>query len=151
MMRTMLITPTSTPAEHDEETFRSLLDIEHNRCLQSGQVFHILLCRLTTLDGARFPMDESAKRALISALRESLDTTDQMGWFLQDLVLGALLVSANSKPSDGLTRRGRNGIRRHIENRLAHAHPSLVVQCYDYLDLAPVKRDIQAHAFARSC
>jgi hypothetical protein len=48
MMRTMLITPTSTPAEHDEETFRSLLDLEHDRCLQSWQAFHVLLCRLTT-------------------------------------------------------------------------------------------------------
>jgi hypothetical protein len=96
-------------------------------------------------------MNESAKRALISAMRESLGTTAQMGCFLQDLVLGALLVKVDPKQSDGLNSSGRNGIRRHIESWLAHAHPSLVVHCYNYLDLAPIKRDVQVPTIARPC
>ncbi|NJL16372.1 MAG: hypothetical protein HC938_03425 [Nitrospira sp.] len=151
MLRTMLTRPTDAQAEHDEETFRSLLDFEYERCLQCGQAFHVLLCRLTTHDGARFTMNASAKRALVSAMRESLGTTDQMGWFLKDRVLGALLVSVDPTQSDELNSRGRNEIRRHLERRLVHAHPSLIVQCYDYLDLAPVTSDVRVPAFARPC
>lgn len=138
--RTTVTAQTGSHAEHDERTFRSLLELEHRRCLQSGHAFHVLLCRLSTQDGMRFPMNEPVKRALVSALKESLDETDQMGWFLQDLVLGALLVRdrRQSALSNG---GGTHRIRRLIESRLSHAHPSVVLQFYDYMDLPPLNAD----------
>lgn len=151
MMRPMLITAVDAPAEHDEETFQSLLDREHQRCLQSGQAFHLLLCRLSTPEGARLPMNESVKSTMVSAMRESLGQTDQMGWFLQDLVLGALLLSMETKQLIVSNSAGRNRIRRHIESRLAHAHPSLVVQLYEFLDLPRVRRDVQVRTLTMPC
>lgn len=149
MTRITLIPPMGSPVEHDERTFRSLLDLEHRRCRQSGQTFHVLLCRLSTQSGTQFLMTDSVKRAMISAVRESLGKTDHMGWFLQDLVLGALLLSVDPRCSAMSNSSATNRIRRLIEGRLSPAHPSVVVQFYDYLDLPPIKEDTQDRTFAR--
>lgn len=151
MMRAIPITPTRAPAEHDEEAFHSLLDLAHRRCTQSGQAFHLLLCRFSSPDGARFPIDESLKRAVVSAMRESFDKTAQLGWFLQDFVLGALLPTVEARLSAVPNSSGRNHVQRHIENRIKHAHPSLVVQLYDFLDLPRVRGDAQVLILARPC
>jgi len=151
MMRTTLITAKSVQTEHDEHTFRSLLDLEHRRCRQSAQAFHVLLCRLSTQDGMRFPMNESVKRALVSAMRESLGKNDQIGWFLQDLVLGALLLSLDPWRSAMSNTGGTGWIRQLIEDRFSHAHPSVVIQFYDYLDLSPGKGNLQDQTVARPC
>lgn len=149
MMRVMRRTPTGTPVEHDEETFHSLLDLEHRRCVQSGQAFHLLLCRLSSPDGAQFPIDESVTGAMVAAMRESLGKTAQMGWFLQDFVLGALLPTADTNLSAVSSSSGRNRVQRHIENRIKHAHPSLVVQLYDFLDLPRVRGEAHVRILAR--
>ena len=149
MMRAIQIKPTRAPAEHDEETFHSLLDLEHRRCVQSGQAFHLLLCRLSSPDGARFPMDESVKSTMVSAMRESLGKAAQMGWFLQDLVLGALLPTVEARLSAVPNSSGRNRVQRHIESRIRRAHPSLVVQLYDFLDLPRVRGEAHVRILAR--
>jgi hypothetical protein len=151
MMRAIQITPTRAPAEHDEGTFHSLLDLEHRRCMQSGQAFHLLLCRLSSPDGARFPMDESLKSTMVSAMRESLGKTAQMGWFLQDLVLGALLSTVEARLSAVPNSRERNRVQRHIESRIKHTHPSLIVQLYDFFDFPRVRGDVQVRTLAISC
>lgn len=148
MTRTSLVLAEPFPVERDEETFHSLLDLEHRRCMRGGKAFHVLFCRLSTSDGARFVMNASVKRLLFSALRESLDETDQMGWFVQDLVLGALLSSANAKQSGASNSTERSRIQRHIESRLTHTHPSLVVQLYDFLDFPRVRGAVQVKTFA---
>jgi hypothetical protein len=137
--------------EHDEETFHSLLDLEHRRCRQSGKAFHLMLCRLSSPDGARFPMDESVKSTMVSAMRESLGKTVQMGWFLQDLVLGALLPTANTSLPAVSNSSGQSRIRRQIESRIEHAHPSLIVQLYDFLDLPRIRGEAQVLPLARPC
>lgn len=144
MMQTQVIAATHSHIEHDEETFHTLLDLEHRRCMQGGNTFHVLFCRLSTSDGAQFPMTVSVKRGLVSAMRESLgETNHQMGWFLQDLVLGALLLSVKGRQSIVSPSSGWNRVRRHIERRFASTHPSLVVQIYDFLDLPRVRGDVQ--------
>lgn len=122
---------------HDERSFRSLLDLEYQWCLHSGRAFHVLLCRLSTRDGMQCAMDQTVKSALVSAVRESLDTMDHMGWFLQDLVLGALLVGIDAGQSPVFRISKTDQIRRLVENRFCLTHPSLVLQFYDYLDLPP--------------
>ncbi len=126
--------------QQDAQTFRSLLGFEHQRCLQSGQPFHVLICRLSTTDGTRFPMNESVKKTLMSAVRESLRKTDHQGWFLQDLVLGTVLLSLDQRQSTVSSSSEAGRIRRLIESRLAVVHPSLVLQFYEYLDLPPVRQ-----------
>ncbi|MGE0643446.1 MAG: hypothetical protein AB7P24_07245 [Nitrospira sp.] len=148
MTRTSLVLADPSPVEHDEDTFHSLLDLEHRRCMQGGKAFHVFFCRLSTSDGARFPMTASVKQLLLSALRESLDETDQLGWFVQDLVLGALLSSVNAKQSGVSNSTERSRIQRHIESRLLHTHPSLVVQLYDFLDFPRVRGAVQVNTFA---
>ncbi len=138
MTRATLMTPLDLHIEYDEQAFRSLLDFEHEGCLQSGDAFHVLLCRLSTTDGTQFPMNESVKRGLVTAVRESLRKTDPMGWFLQDLVLGALLLNMDQRQSTLSSSSERSGIRRLIERRFSLAHPSLVLQFYEYLDLPPI-------------
>ena len=142
MIQTTLRTTMNHPTEHDEASFRSLLDLEHRRCRQSGQAFQVLLCRLSTQSGTQFLMTDSVRRALISAARESLGKLDQMGWFLQDLVLGALLLSKDPRRQLAVSfgDDGTGRFRRLIESRLSLAHPSLVLQFYDYLDLPPIGR-----------
>ena len=141
MMQTTLNTTMNLPTEHDEASFRSLLDLEHRRCRQSGHAFQVLLCRLSTHSGTQFLMTDSVKRALISAVRETLGKMDQMGWFLQDLVLGALLLSKDPKQlAVSIGDDGTSRARRLIESRLSLVHPSLVLQFYDYLDLPPIRR-----------
>lgn len=149
MTRTTLIVPTGSHAEHDEQTFRSLLDLEHRKCRQSGQAFHVLLCRLSTQSGTQLLMTDSITRALISAVKESLGKTDHMGWFLQDLVLGALLLNKNPSQSAVSSGNGTSRVRRLIESRLSPTYPSVVVQFYDYLDLPPIKYNTQDQTFAR--
>lgn len=149
-MKTPVIAPKHSHVEHDEETFHSLMNLEHRRCLQGGNAFHVLLCRLSTPDGARLTMNASVKRTLVSAMKESLGETDQMGWFLQDLVLGALL-SVEARQSAVSNSDGRNRIRRHIESRLANTHPSLVVQFYDFVDLPRIRGEAQVPTLARPC
>ncbi|MGC4097932.1 MAG: hypothetical protein QM706_12515 [Nitrospira sp.] len=126
--------------EYDEQTFRSLLDSEHRRCLQAGHTFHVLLCRLSTKDGRLFLMHEPLTSALISAARESIHMTDQLGWFLQDLVLGALLLSTDPRHLALSSEGGSSRVRRLIENRLSPTYPSLVMQFYDYLELPSIQR-----------
>ncbi len=133
---------TDLHTEYDERTFRSLLNLEHRRCRHSGQDFHVLLCRLATYEGAPFRIQESVKRALISAVQESLRKTDYVGWFLQDLVLGAILLKQDSGQTDLPSGRCTNQIRRQIEDRLSSAYPSVVFQFYDYLDLPPVQQHV---------
>lgn len=140
LMRSTLNRPRGRPTEHDEQTFRSLLDSEHRRCLQTRHTFHVLLCRLSTKDGTLFLMNESLKSVLISAARASLHTRDQLGWFLQDLVLGALLLSTDPEYSALSSGGGTSRVRRLIENRFTLAYPSLVLQFYDYLELPPMQR-----------
>lgn len=137
--------------EHDEETFHSLLNLEHRRCRQSGQAFHLMLCRLSSPNVARFPLDESVKSTMVSAMRESLGKTVQMGWFLQDLVLGALLPTAHTSLSAVSNSSGRNRVRRQIESRIEHAHPSLIVQLYDFLDLPRMRGEAHVLLLARPC
>lgn len=136
--------------EYDEQTFRALLDLEHRRRLQSGHAFHVLLCRPSTQDGAHFRMDESVMRALISAMRESLCKTDHLGWFLQDLVLGVLLLGNDPTRSSISTNDGTSRVRRLTETRLSLAHPSLVLQFYDYIDLPPIQQCHGSHATTRT-
>lgn len=150
MMQTPVIAAKHFYVEHDEETFHSLMNLEHRRCMQDGNVFHVLLCRLSSSDGARLTMNASVKRALVSAMRESLGETDQVGWFIQDLVLGALLSVEARQPAVSNTD-GRNRIRRHIESRLANTHPSLVVQFYDFVDLPRIRGEAQVRTLARPC
>lgn len=140
MMQTRLISEHDHQTEHNERTFRSLLDFEYQQCLQSGQAFHVLLCRLSTKDGTRFPMNESVRKALVSAVRESLGKTDHMGWFLQDLVLGTVLLNLDPRRSTVSSSSEASRIRRLIESRLSLAHPSLVLQFYEYLDLPPIRQ-----------
>lgn len=139
MIQTTLISE-NQPVQQDALTFCSLLDFEHQRCLQSGQPFHVLICRLSTTDGTRFPMNESVKEALMSAVRESLRKTDHQGWFLQDLVLGTVLLSLDQRHSTVSSSSEACRIRRLIESRLSVVHPSLVLQFYEYLDLPPVRQ-----------
>jgi hypothetical protein len=138
MMQTTLETITDHHPEYDEQTFRSLLDLEHHKCRQSGQVFHVVLCRLSTQNGMPCLMNESVKSTLASAVRESLRKEDSMGWFLQDLVLGALLLSMDPRQSGISSGNRTDQIRRQIESRLSLVHPSLALQIYDYLDLPPI-------------
>ena len=146
-MQTDVIATTHSHVEHDENTFHSLLDHEHRRCMQGGKAFHVFFCRLSTSDGARFAMTASVKRALVSAMRESLGETDhQIGWFLQDLVLGALLLSVEGRQSIVSPSSRWNRFRRHIENRFASTHPSLVVQVYDFLDLPRLRGNVQVRS-----
>jgi hypothetical protein len=140
MIQTTLIAENDYQTEQDEPTFRSLLDFEHERCLQSGHAFHVLVCRLSTPDGTRFPMNESVKRALKSAVRESLRKTDHLGWFLPDLVLGTVLLSLDTRQSTISSGSEASRIRRLIESRLSLAHPSLVLQFYEYFDLPPIRQ-----------
>jgi hypothetical protein len=140
MMLSSLISEQDHHTGHDQRTFRSLLEFEHRRCLRSGHALHVLLCRLSTTDGARFPLNESFKQSLMSVVRESLRKTDHLGWFLQDLVLGAVLVSPDPLQSAASSSREAGRIRRLIESRLSLAHPSLILQFYEYLDLPPVRQ-----------
>ena len=151
MMQPTVIAATHSHVEHDEETFHSLMDLEHRRCLQGGNAFHVLLCRLSTLDGARLTMNASVKSALVSAMRESLGETDQIGWFLEDLVLGALLLSVETRQSAVSNGNERNRIRRHIESRLANTHPAVVVQFYDFVDLPRVREEVHVQTLPRLC
>jgi hypothetical protein len=140
MIQATVISVTDHPTEQDALTFCSLLDFEHQRCLQSGRPFHVLVCRLSTTDGTQFPMNESVKKALMSAVRESLHKTDHQGWFLQDLVLGTVLLSLDPRPSTVSSNSEACRIRRLIESRLSVVHSSLVLQFYEYLDLPPVQQ-----------
>lgn len=148
MMQTQVIAAKPSHVEHDEETFHSLLDLQHRRCLQRGTAFHLLLCRLSTPDGAQLPMTASVKRALVSAMGESLGETDQIGWFLQDLVLGALLSSSDASRCAESNTSERNYIRGHIASRLANTYPSWVIQFYDFLDLPRVRGTAQICSLA---
>lgn len=135
--------------EFDEHTFHSLLNLEHRRCLRSGLDFHVLLCRLSTEEGARFRITGSVKSVLLSAIRESLCKTDHIGWFLQDLVLGVLLLGSDSRHSVISSNAEMSQVRRFIENQLSHTYPSLVLQFYDYLDLPLIQQYDPTNATAR--
>lgn len=150
IMHRTLSAPQCPRPEHNEHTFRSLLELEHQRCRRSGQGFHVLLCRLSTQDGMRFPMRASVKRTLLSAVRDSLDTADEMGWVVQDLVLGVLLTDMNPARSTASRTTAATRIRRLIESRLAVAHPSSVLQFYDFLDLPPLDNNAHDQSSAES-
>lgn len=147
-MQPLTIPATPSYIEHDEETFHSLLDLEHQHCMQSGQAFRLLLCRLSTPDETRPPMNHSIKSTMVSTMREALGETDQIGWFLQDRVLGALLLSAEARQSAVPNSTGRNRVRRQIEHRLTRAHPSLIVQLYEFCDFPRVRGE--AHVRPRT-
>jgi len=149
IMHRTLSAPQCSRPEHNEHTFRSLLELEHQRCRRSGQGFHVLLCRLSTQDGMRFPMSASVKRTLLSAVRDSLGRAGEVGWVLQDLVLGVLLLGMNPARSVSQTTETAR-IRRLIESRLAVAHPSSVLQFYDFLDLPPLENHAHDQTSAES-
>ena len=95
-------------------------------------------------------MSASVKRTLLSAVRDSLDTADEMGWVVQDLVLGVLLMGMNPARSTASRTIEATRIRRLIESRLAVAQPSSVLQFYDFLDLPPLENNAHDQSLAES-
>jgi len=75
----------------NEEAFRHFLTREHNRWRRSGRPFLLVLVRLKHELGTPARMDAAVAEKVFSCLWMTLRTTDQVGWFREGRVIGAML------------------------------------------------------------
>jgi hypothetical protein len=83
----------------NEEAFRHFLTMERQRSRRSGRPFLLLLVRLKKHRHLKARIDSVLAGRLFASLRLSLREADQVGWFREGRVAGALLVG----PSDSNT------------------------------------------------
>jgi hypothetical protein len=75
----------------NEEAFRHFLSMERNRWRRSGHPFLLLLVRLKKRQRTTPRMDSIVAEKVFACLWLTLRATDQVGWFREGLVIGALL------------------------------------------------------------
>jgi hypothetical protein len=78
---------------YNEEAFRYLLSIERKRSERSGRAFLLLLVDLKEQPGASLRIDPIVAGKLFSALWRCLRETDFVGWYREDRVAGAVLLT----------------------------------------------------------
>jgi hypothetical protein len=78
----------------NEEAFRHFLTVERQRSRRSGRPFLLLLVRLKKHRRLKAQIDSALAGRLFASLRLSLRETDQVGWFREGFVAGALLIGA---------------------------------------------------------
>src|SRR6266571_5373649 len=84
----------------NEEAFRYFLAMERNRSRRSGRPFLLVLVRLQQRRGTAC-LDAALAEKVFSCLWLSLRATDQVGWFREGRVVGALLADMSEQPVAG--------------------------------------------------
>jgi hypothetical protein len=81
----------------NEEAFRHFLAIERKRARRSGRAFLLLLVRPTRRYAPEARLDSVVAERLFACLWLSLRETDQVGWFREGRVAGALLADVSDR------------------------------------------------------
>jgi hypothetical protein len=79
----------------NEEAFRHFLAMERKRSRRSGRAFFVLLVRATRRGGVGARLDPVVVEKLFACLWLCLRATDQVGWFCEGRVAGALLADVS--------------------------------------------------------
>jgi hypothetical protein len=111
----------------NEEAFRYFLAVEQKRAQRSGRPFHLALVRLKKARGVNGDIDSAAAAKLFACLWLSLRETDQVGWFREGRVVGALLTHVDAAPGTDIARLMCRKIRQSLQEGL----PSEIVSRVD--------------------
>jgi hypothetical protein len=79
----------------NEEAFRHFLAMERRRSQRSGRAFLVLLVRMHQHSASAGPMPSSIAEKVFACLWACLRETDQVGWFREGRVAGALLADVS--------------------------------------------------------
>jgi hypothetical protein len=79
----------------NEEAFRHFLAVERKRSRRSGRAFLLLLLRFNQDRPMAARMDSAVAERLFACLWLCLRETDQVGWFREGRVAGALLTDVS--------------------------------------------------------
>ena len=77
---------------YNEKAFRYLLESESKRSERSGHFYQILLVYHTNAQGAIVRMDSDVAKKVIVALSRCLRSTDYLGWYCAEHVVGGVLT-----------------------------------------------------------
>ena len=77
---------------YNEKVFRYLLESESKRSERSGHFYQILLVYHTNAQGAIVRMDSNVAKKVILALSRCLRSTDYIGWYRAEHVVGGVLT-----------------------------------------------------------
>ena len=77
---------------YNEKAFRYLLESESKRSERSGHFYQILLVYHTNAQGAIVRMDSDVAKKVIVALSRCLRSTDYIGWYRAEHVVGGVLT-----------------------------------------------------------
>lgn len=106
---------------YDEPVFHYFLAVERARAQRRRRALQLLLLTLEP-DGRPVAIDPHAGGRLVAGLKHTLRDTDVMGWYRQDLVLGAVL----SQRADASHPPAWKGLLRRIDLLLRDRLPSSV-------------------------
>ena len=98
----------------NEEAFRHFLTMERNRWRRSGRGFVLIVVRLKQQEGRIADLDAIVAGKMLASLWQTLRGTDQVGWFREPRVVGALLGDAGGDNVAALCAK----VRRSIESAL---------------------------------
>jgi hypothetical protein len=98
----------------NEEAFRHFLTMERNRWRRSGRGFVLIVVRLKARSGTIANLDTIVAGKVFASLWQTLRATDQVGWFREGRVIGALLGDAG----DGNRAALYDKVRRALESAL---------------------------------
>ena len=107
----------------NEEAFRHFLTMERNRWRRSGRGFVLIVVRVKQQEGRIADLDAIVAGKMFASLWQTLRGTDQVGWFREPRVVGALLGAACQDNLATLCEK----VRRSIESALP---PDLAARLY---------------------
>lgn len=77
---------------YNEEAFRYLVDRESKRSERSGLLYQVLLIYRSDAQGVIVRMNSEVAKTVIATLSRCLRTTDYIGWYRADHVVGGVLT-----------------------------------------------------------
>jgi len=87
-----------------ETLFRELLAQERLRSERSGNHYRVLLVYVSDGSGVATPMKRELSGRILAVLSASLRKTDQIGWYREGKIMGALLTHMGSEVGLGQCR-----------------------------------------------
>jgi hypothetical protein len=115
---------------YNEEAFRYFLAIERKRSRRSGWPFVLLLVRPRPGRGAPDRIHPAMAMKLFTGLWRGLRETDQIGWFREGRVAGALLTRIVDPPGTDIVGLVREKIRRSLCDALPAEMSRLEIRAF---------------------
>ncbi|ULA68464.1 MAG: hypothetical protein LZF62_340217 [Nitrospira sp.] len=105
----------STPGDvYREVAFRHLLESETRRSTRSGHTCRILLVYCSNAQGVIVPMGRHLSTVVIDTLSGNLRSTDCIGWYRDEHIVGALLATMRGNSVED----GHNGLQLRLQESL---------------------------------